>query len=267
MDSEDKKLKSGRSLEWWIHNFISNYNGKPMKKDSISKNNITVNFLRSDPFENLIKELKKISVTGSLGHQHDSIKVFLNKDLLKGNFSDIEQRNFEGIKIDITNFDDTYELKTRRNVAIPEIRNFIFDCFNEMIKMRQIKHRWWLIYFMKRTDTKAKKGHVCMYYLVLIEINVKDYKNLKDSFEKIVKDVQQMVESVKKTVIKKDEIDDPGILVPVENILVVESLREDVREKDAVIQEKDAVIQEKDALIQEKDAQIAQLQEKLKNIK
>jgi uncharacterized protein (DUF3084 family) len=65
-----------------------------------------------------------------------------------------------------------------------------------------------------------------------------------------------MVESVKRKAIKQDEIDDPGILVPVENILIVDSLREEVQENAILLQEKDAKLQEKDAKLQEKDAQL-----------
>jgi hypothetical protein len=176
MDSEKttKKpsLKSGRTLEQWIHSYLATLNDDPIKSDSIIRENLAVTIFRSNPFENLIANLKKISVVGSLAHQHDGIKVFLNQTYLKGSYSNLEQSNPQGMKIDITHIDNTFELKTRRNVTPPDIRSFIADFFKEMVKKRQIKHHWWLVYFMKRTDAKAKKGRVCMYYLVLIEINV-----------------------------------------------------------------------------------------------
>jgi hypothetical protein len=246
---EETIMKSGKSLEKWIHTFLSKISEKTIKSDSISKNHLKVTIFRSNPFENLIAELKKVSVTGRLAHQHDAIKVFLNHILLQGQFSALEQRNSNGVNIDITHSDIAHELKTRKNVSHSEIKTFIADYFKDMIKMRSLKHRWWLVFFMKRTDWKAKKGRVCMYYLILIEINVKQYQDFETSFNKISEDVMQMVESVKKKVAKEDEIDDTGILVPVENILVVDSLREEVQEKDALLQEKDALLQEKDELI------------------
>jgi hypothetical protein len=261
--TENIPLKSGRSLERWIHTFLSTLSDKTIKCDSITKDHLVVFIFRSKPFENLITELKKISVTGTLAHQHDVIKVFLNDIHLKSQFSALEQRNFEGIKIDITHLETTYELKTRRNVSASDIKTFIADHFNTMKKMRQTKHCWWLVYFMKRTDEKAKKGRVCMYYLVLIEINVQDYQDLESSFEKIVEDVKQMVESVKRSVVKKDEVDDPGILVPVENILIVDSLREEVQEITTQLHEKDVEMKKK---LQEKDAQIELLQDELKKL-
>jgi hypothetical protein len=240
-----------------------------------------IHIIRCMRFERLIDLLEDRTVVGFLTTQHNILEVFLNSILLQDRAVLLERKGQEGFIIDLQ-VDGTvsYELKVKRNVDYRDISPFIEQYFDTMREQQNAKHIWWLAFFAQRVDSKAKKGEVCPYYIVVIELTTQhesmDPKNLK----KITRHVQKQMDTIMQTVIEEDELEEEpeeAALLPVKNILLYEKVREEkhhlqdivqeknqmIIEKDQALQEKDQALQEKDQALQEKDKTIEMLQKQL----
>ena len=254
----EKKKLSGKELLEKMQEFLENNENliKKLKVTRIVGEYANINIIRCNALEEFLNLLDEKMIVAALQNQHDVISVFLNYTLKQGNLSQIKQRNIEGTEIDLMHGLENYELKTRKNLEVNDIPDFISDYYQDMIKNQGVKDKWWLVFFQQRTDTKDKIQEICLYYLVLIEIPTKnlDYPNKNT----ITKEVIKLVQKAEKKVLEEDNInDDEGILVPVDNIIVVDRLRKKVEKKDQIIQQKDQIIHQKDLenkkIIQQKD--------------
>ncbi|MHA1440202.1 MAG: hypothetical protein ACTSPD_21855 [Promethearchaeota archaeon] len=82
----------------------------------------------------------------------------------------------------------------------------------------------------------------------MIEIKDKVLKEFKK--EELIWEVDEILGAGLE---KVKEEDDGGIFLPVKNMLIVEKLREELKEKDEALKEKDIALKEKDIALKEKD--------------
>ncbi|MHA1382064.1 MAG: hypothetical protein ACTSRG_27140 [Candidatus Helarchaeota archaeon] len=107
----------------------------------------------------------------------------------------------------------------------------------------------WL--FFKRIDTKVKKGEICKSYLVVIEISDKVLKEYKK--EELIKRAEEILDEGLE---KVKEEDDGGIFLPVKNVLIVEKLRDELKEKEQALKEKEQALKEKNEVIKKLKEQL-----------
>ena len=237
-----------------------------------------VYFLRCEPLSRLAKQLSEISKVASLPSQHDIVKAVLTVVLLKASFKNIEVRNEHEKLIDIVKDLKAFEVKTMSDLSYTNISPLVHKYFKEMTNIREQKHIWWYCHFNKLDSTKIKKGRVCLYYLIVIEFDIKKIgMKMEQGDQLIIKQERQLITEAQKAVNKAADIvkqedsieEDEGFLIPVKNIFVVDVLREEICKKDKLLSEKDEQIAEKDEQLAEKDKQLAEkdkLIEKLKHI-
>jgi hypothetical protein len=109
----------------------------------------------------------------------------------------------------------------------------------EMVKYKNDKTIWWFVFFQKRDDQKDNIEEVCLYYLVLIEIQTRNLQNGNDCFEYISREVLNLVQKLQRRVKEEDDIR-KGIFSPVDNYLVVEKLR---KSRDSAVKKAEAAEQ------------------------
>jgi len=66
---------------------------------------------------------------------------------------------------------------------------------------------------------------------------------------------------------KVKEEDDGGIFLPVKNMLIVEKLRDELKEKDEALKEKDIALKEKDIALKEKDKALKEKDKIIKKLR
>lgn len=250
---ESRRL-SGKALLGKMHEFLEENESmiQELKVTTLDGKHANIVIIRCKLLEKFLNMLEETMIVAALQNQHDVISIFLNFVLKQGNLSHIKQHDEDGIEIDVMHGLKGYELKTRKNVEIASVHEYISDYFEEMLDEQGVKDTWWLVFFQQRNDAKGKIGPVCLYYLILIEIPTPglDYPDR----DNLMREVKKMVQKIEKKVGQEDEIDDDGgFLVPVDNILVVDRMRKKILEKDRIILEKDKEIEE--------------LKEELKNLK
>jgi len=94
---------------------------------------------------------------------------------------------------------------------------------------------------------------------VVIEISDKVLKELKK--EELIKRAEEILDEGLE---KVKEEDDGGIFLPVKNVLIVEKLRDELKEKDEALKEKDKALKEKVIALKEKDIALKEREEALK---
>jgi hypothetical protein len=272
----EKKKLSGKALLERVQGFLEENEDLvgELKVTKREGKGATIFMIRCTALGKLVDMLEEEMVAAALQNQHDVISVVLNFTFKHGKLSQIKQRDRDGMEIDVLHGLESYELKTSKNLHQSEIPGFISEYFEEMVESQGIKGTWWLVFFQQRTDAKDKIGEVCLYYLVVIEIPTYnlDYPDKKT----ITKEVMKLVQKAEKKVLKEDGIsEDEGILVPVDNILVVDSLRKKVkklkREKEESIKklerEKEESIKKLEREKEEAINKIQQLEEELDKLR
>ncbi|MBD3268420.1 hypothetical protein GF373_17270 [bacterium] len=146
------------------------------------------------------------------------------------------------------------EVKTMNNVTRARLREFLARHLDEVGARANEIRRWWLAFLRAVDEPKSRKGRACKYYLELVEVAPPDIAGV--SHVVLLDEVDRLVLEAQKKVTEEDEIE--GFFVPVKNVWIVESLREEVAEKDAALAEKDAALAEKDAALAEERAKVAE---------
>jgi hypothetical protein len=200
---------------------------------------VRVHVIRCMAMERFLDLLADKMIAGHWQNQHDVASVFLNMKLKGGNLDGIKQRNIQGMEIDVTSINLGTELKTKSSINVDDIPDFINQYFDDMVENQGEKHEWWLVYMLKRDDAKGKIGSVCLYYMVVIEINAVDLDD--DDKDGLIKDVVRIVQKVRKRVSKEDEMRESGFAT-VDNVWMVDRLREEnVELKDENVELKERI--------------------------
>ena len=117
-------------------------------------------------------------------------------------------------------------------------------------KQRKRVDRAWIIFFEKFRGGASPRV-ACKYLLCWVDIDVTG----NASAHEINKDLVILMHKSKATV-AENLIVDEDIIIPVDNIMLVEDLERELKEKDAALDEKDKVIVNKDKVIIDKDKAI-----------
>jgi hypothetical protein len=191
--------------------------------------------------------------------------------LLGGNISQLERRDLGRFPIDILDGVVGYELKTKQNISFKDIPNYIKEYYPEMVKNKEIKQIWWLIFFQERadqtdqvkqadqTDGKKDKPVLCKYYLTIVEIRTATLTSSNVDFERIRKEAMGLVQKLDKKVKKLDNMDD-GIFALVKNFIIVEKLREEK----GVLEEKANFFESKSQELESTNQQLKTTSEQIK---
>src|SRR5271157_695970 len=152
----------------------------------------------------------------------------------------------KGERMDIY-FEDTMErieVKTLVMATLKTIHRTVVASFTG----EPVNHVW--IFYFSKFKENASPRPPCQYLLVWIDIN-----SLDIDFSRVGKQVIAMVQKTKQKVAKKLGV--PGeILVPVENIIKVEDLERELKEKDKILKEKNKIIEAKEKEIAELKRQL-----------
>ncbi|MHA1731970.1 MAG: hypothetical protein ACTSU5_08495 [Promethearchaeota archaeon] len=231
----------------------------------------TVHFVRCRPFQGLLLVLKDRAFCAVLSHQHDIVK-FLVFQVFYGRVGEVEVRRLlpdpggGSPRVrwhDIESLDGrAVEVKTMNGVSDERIPAFLDAHLGEVEGRTGEVSRWWLASLRKVREPKSRNRRECSHYLVLVELEASRVAGVPRS--QLHAEVVDLVVQAQEKVKVEDEIE--GFFVPVENVWIVEQLRDELAEKDEIIAEKDEVIAEKDEVIAEKDEVIARLKRKLEKL-
>ena len=130
---------------------------------------------------------------------------------------------------------DTIEVKNGVDVGPRDVCTLVDEHFDDMVRMKASKSKWWLCYFTKRPKPKGKLSDACMYFLNIVEIPTAGLVASKACRASTSNEAMRVSEELEKMVIDEDEVDE-GFLVPVKNIWIVDKLR---AERDQAIRERD----------------------------
>ncbi|MHA1293440.1 MAG: hypothetical protein ACTSQJ_12320 [Promethearchaeota archaeon] len=229
---------TGSELKEFIYDLLTDpqYDLKKVKHTTLRKNLLSVHVIRSRPFEDIISILSDRLKVATISNQHNVILILLNNILFDGKVANYERRIGTRF-VDLIYKGSRYELKMKSNVDRGKLAIYINEYYKEMLASIQLKNFWLLGFFIKRIDTKVKKGEICKSYLVVIEISDKVLKELKK--EELIKRADEILDEGLE---KVREEDDGGIFLPVKNVLIVDRLRDELKEKDKALKEKDRII-------------------------
>ena len=173
----------------------------------------------------------------------------------------------DGYKIDIylDDIKQKIEVKTIKRMEVDKLYKKAIGVIDSSLDDSDIL---WIFYFYKisRLKSSNQPNISCHYLLVYININI-----LEQESSTLRRDLIQMVEESKVAVSKKLNIR-PTLIIPLENLVMVEDLERIVEEKDQqikrIIEEKDQqikrIIEEKDQQLEEKERIIQELRKKIK---
>lgn len=269
MASDD--LLSGDELLVSIERFLKGNEPLLDKIKTISRSGDKVRVLamRCDAIEALADFLADSMAAGTLESQHDVVLVVGNVVLLNGDRSRLKQKDKDGREIDLVTWKRAIEVKSKRNVAVSDVPDFIKKYYKEIVHDKQSKQAWWLCFFMKRPPAKSHIRPVCKYYLVIVEISARDLTLDKTCRLEISDETMHLVEEVEKQAVEEDDVEE-GFLAPVKNIWIVDRLRaqkqklvEDNARIENSIKEQAKVIAEKDETIADQAKTIAELKKRL----
>ncbi len=219
----------------------------------------------------VVRHLRRFTKARDEQGQHDVLKILLKYHRYgrRGRF-EIKRDKY---RLDIV-IDDEHvaiSVKTIVDVTVEKVR----EKTSLVLSLKQEKHypadRVWIAFFYKFKDG-ASPRHACKYLLCWIDIDLTGVVDVRTLNE----DVEAVVLKTKKLVAEKLGVDDK-IIIPVDNIMLVEELEREGKEKDALLEanadlidhleeekaeqaraiaDKDKALVEKDKAIDEKDKAI-----------
>jgi hypothetical protein len=270
----NREVFSGKDFELRLIQFILDHHDEfdLLKTTSCSNDYVSTHVIRCNALTQLINELSNKGKVAQLSIQHDFLKLFLSNFLLEIPFEAVDHEVPKQIKGDLgesklkkvdfipQSNNIPYEVKTASGITSSKIDGLLSPHLNQMIKEKDFRHQWWFVFVNQVRMCKDTYNRDCLYYIVVMEINAKRLDLRKKDKKKVLKKAQECVDEAIEKVHEEDDLDE-GFLLPVNNIWAMDNLRNQVRQKDVIIQQKDEVIQQKDEVIQQKDEVIQQKDE------
>ena len=228
-----------------------------LKTSRAGRGRVSATGIRCNALEAFMEVLEDCMIVGHWRNQHDTAALFLATILQQRTVADINKRNLHGTEIDVNGLLGGVELKTASNVTAASLSGLVREYFEDMVLDQDEKPTWWLAFLRKRADRKSINDTRCMYYMIVVAI---DTSGLDDGdARQLERDVVRVEQDLENEMIVVDEIAKKGF-VSVDNIWVVDRLRERVAEE----QKKLAEVREKLAEVREKLAERDELIEQLK---
>ncbi|HME50572.1 MAG TPA: hypothetical protein VKM55_00005 [Candidatus Lokiarchaeia archaeon] len=189
--------------------------------------------------------------------QHDVLKI-LFKYYRYGRQGRFEIKNgIDRLDIWIDGAREAIEVKTIVDVTVAKVKGKA----SLILALRKKRHRRvdraWIAFFYKFKGGASPKP-ACKYLLCWIDIDISGIVNAHE----LNQDLTMIMHESKIAVAKRISVDD-NIIIPVDNIMLVEELERESKEKDDMLDAKDAIIAEKDEIITKKDKTIAELKKRL----
>ena len=201
---------------------------KELKISSKSEGISTIHYIRCHFMDKFVDFLAGVGIAGTLANQHNVITAFLARLLAGAGRESILQGTPGRSDIDIRLPGETVEVKTKRGVDPSDAGDFVQSYYDDIKLSINEPRTWWLVFFLRRLDVNPSIniGTACTNYMVVIEI--RGGLERLPSLESLSLMVTRMAGELNQQVMKEDDIEDEGILVPVRNVLVVEHLRDQV---------------------------------------
>ncbi len=200
--------------------------------------------------ESFLEILEDESIVADIKNDHNMIGLFIHHVLDPGEKPIINKHGESGDEIDIVIRRQRSEIKTGRNCSAISVPGLIERYFDDMVGAQGDKEAWWLVYFVQRSDAKAKIGETCIYYMTVIEVPT---RTIEESDKRaIITEAVSLVQKVEKRIREEDDLD-KAVLLPVDNIVPMDRLRKKLKKRDKTIKEKDKTLEEKDKALEEKD--------------
>ncbi|MHA1270531.1 MAG: hypothetical protein ACTSPY_12135 [Candidatus Helarchaeota archaeon] len=200
------------------------------------------------------------------GLQHDIFKNLFAELILNRPFR--FEKVINGRKIDIYVLDEfSIEVKTISDMDLQKI----YKTIKAVSELNPKSDRLWIFYFLVIDTTHLSNNLIkkfnsqtfqCIYFLVFIDILLSGVNDLTEINGELEKGVKEVVDRA------ADKLNIPRkIILPLENLIMVEDLKRELNEKEKTIKEKDNMIKEKDNMIKEKDNMIKEKDKELNRLK
>jgi hypothetical protein len=223
---------------------------KRLAKDEINverQGRVTTSHYYCTSVMDVVRHLRRFTMAKDPQGQHDVLKI-LFKWHRYGDRGRFEVK--QGIcRLDIW-IDDTHEaieVKTIVDVSVAKVKGKASLVLRLNSKQRRRVDRAWILFFEKFRGG-ASPREACKYLLCWVDIDVTG----KASAREINKDLVILMHKSKAAVAEKLNVDE-DIIIPVDNIMLVEDLERELDEKDKIIDEKDAALDKRDKIIDKKD--------------
>jgi len=195
----------------------------------------------------VVRHLRRFTRARDEQGQHDVLKIVF-KRLVHGDRGRYEvRRGRTRLDIWIDDAHEAIEVKTIVDVTVSKVKGKLSLVLRLKRKQRRRVDRLWVVFFYKFKDGASPRA-ACKYLLCWVDMDLAGITNTRE----LEDDVVALMHKSKKAVAEKLNVDE-SIIIPVENIMLVEDLERELKEKDALLDEKDKIIDEKDALLDEKD--------------
>src|SRR6056297_2921870 len=137
------------------------------------------------------------------------------------------------------------EVKTIKHMTIEKLYNKIVGVIESE---RSDADVLWVFYFYRMPEETTDGTKIaCHYLLTFIGINIleQERKNLREELIELVERSKEKVAEKVRTL--------PRLIIPLENLVMVEDLKHDLEVKNKALEEKDKALKEKDKVLKEKD--------------
>jgi hypothetical protein len=195
----------------------------------------------------VVRHLRRFTKAKDQQGQHDVLKI-LFKWYRYGDRGRFEVK--QGIcRLDIW-IEDTHEaieVKTIVDVSVAKVKGKASLVLKLKSKQRRRVDRAWIIFF-KKFRGGASPRIACKYILCWVDIDVTGKTNVRE----LNKDLVILMHKSKATVAEKLDVDE-DIIIPVDNIMLVEDLERELMEKDAALDEKENIIADQAKALAHKD--------------
>jgi len=149
------------------------------------------------------------------------------------------------------------EVKTIKHMTIEKLYNKIVGVIESE---RSDADVLWVFYFYRMPEETTDGTKIaCHYLLTFIGINIveQERKNLREELIELVERSKEKVAEKVRTL--------PRLIIPLENLVMVEDLKHDLEVKNKALEEKDKALKEKDKVLKEKDKVLKEKDKALKS--
>ena len=239
------QLLSRNELIQWLYTFLNSELIQHLDIKITTKNLHQRSYycFRCTIVEEFITEMSRKVKAEVKSNIHDAFLVFIAYYLIQSDPRFLSQKDADGIWKDAIKDAVRYEQKTGVGIMRPKFGSFFGRFFHAIIEEEESKDVWWFVTLYKIDSTKIEqepkniKYPLCSYYLVCTSLESKSLKiplnESPKSEQQKLKEIEEEINEDQELFLREVEKEDgfiEGILIPVNNTIVMDKMRTENKE-------------------------------------